>query len=120
MVVYLWKPIDIRQLSIRQEVVYVGDLRDLQWQDVLSEMAKSPWTNPKVIITVEFKPNTTNKITMTSGQLTQHVEMEAIDQCYPLYEEEEWDKFKNDDINGTYRNPIEVYIADGNKYTAPI
>jgi len=83
------------------EAQHLGKFKGLTYAEAAALAAKCGVSNPRLIITIHFKPET--------GKL---------DQTYPILQNE-WGVFQMDE-DAWCREPIEVYVVDGSKYTAPI
>lgn len=107
---YLWSPNELRELEESRDSIRLGLMRDTTYE-LGREKAKNLFGRFGLLIcTVEMKENANIKM---------EVFQKPIDCCFPI-SDLEWDKFLKDEKSEIFRNPIELWAVDGNKYRAPI
>ena len=122
---YLMSPSDIRGLP-PSDALRLGLMKDFTYKSAMKAAKKQFSAKIYLLIcTIEFKSNTTQ--TFSSAIMDENLEIiskEPItytntdDQCYPI-SDEEWSSFLGDE-NETTRTPMEIWVVDRTKYTAPI
>lgn len=120
---YLWKPSDIRSLNSTQ-AVKLGLMNQFKSYDEAKAKSKNLFNgNERLICTIEVHPNSTTKFNIISMdyplQTPTLAEFNANDSCYPI-SRQEWNQFLLDEKDNKVRTPLELWVVDRNKYTAPI
>ena len=121
---YLMCPSDIRALP-PTDTYKLGNMHDTTY-DKAMEQAKENFSQCEeylLICTIEFKPDTQNQVACETldekFNVIQYkpIVFNANDQCYPI-SKGEWDEFLSDEDK--LRAPMELWVVDKTKYTAPI
>jgi hypothetical protein len=117
---YLWTPTELQALP-DGEALFLGPFAADTHASFTAQANDSGVPNPKLIVTVAPKAGTVNMVAvlpLNNPADAKAVSFEASDTCYPITANE-WAQFQAEEA-GHCRLPIQVWVVDGSKYTAPI